>query len=106
MQQKVTVRMDYLVPQSRGNNEHTPIDDGSGGSRGNGLDMANTTADVREKSFASGGCGSRGKRRISRWNHRAAHELGKVVDVLQTNLIWLVVNARCGQKDARNFIGA
>src|SRR5271155_2919595 len=103
MQQKITVGMDYLVSQSGGNNEHTAIDDGSGRSRGNGLNMANIATDVREKSLASGGGGGRGKRRVTRRNQRAAYELGKVVDVLQAKVVRLVVDARRGQKDGRNL---
>src|SRR5580658_8645206 len=101
MQQKIAVGMDYLVSQSGGNYEHTAIDDGSGRSRGNGLNMANIATDVCEKSLASGGGGGRGKGRVSRRNHRAAYELGKVVDVLQAEIVRLVVDARRGQKDSR-----
>src|ERR1700677_626126 len=95
--------MDYFIPQSCWNNEHAAIDDRSGRSRGNGLDMANIATDVREESFTSNSGGSRSQRRVSRRNHRAAYELGKVVDVLQAKVIRLVVNARRGQKNRRNF---
>src|ERR1700749_1162312 len=95
--------MDYLVSQSGGNNEHPAVDDGSGRSRGNDWDMADIAPDVREQSLASGGGGGRGERRVSRGNHRAAYELGKVVDVLQAKVIRLVIHARRGQKNRRNF---
>src|SRR5271168_87161 len=103
MQQKITVGMDYLVPQSGGNNEHAAIDDRSGRSRGNALDMANIATDVRKDSFTSNGGGSRSKRRVSRRYHRAADELREVVDVLQAKVIRLVVDARRGQEDGRNL---
>ena len=52
--------------------------------------MANTAAGLPEKSFASQGCGRRGEHGVSRWNHSAAYELSKVVDVSQAQAIWLI----------------
>src|SRR5260370_5907958 len=87
MQQKVAEGMDDLIPQSVRNNKHAAIDNRPCRSCGNGLDMANTATDPTEKFSASYGCGCRGKRGVAGWNHLAAYELSKVVDVSQAKVI-------------------
>src|SRR5580692_4478813 len=51
-------------------------------------------------------CRSCCKRYVTRWNHGAAYELSKVIDVSQAKVIWLVVNARGGVKNLSNLRGA
>ena len=46
-----------------------------------------------------GGCG---KRCVSRWGHRAAHELSKVIDVSQAKIIWLIFYACRRVEDRSN----
>src|ERR1700722_9339424 len=106
MQQKVTKGMDDFIPQSGRHGKHAAVHHGSGGSRHNGLDMANTTTDMREKSLAPHGGGGRGELRVPGWNHRAAYELGKVVDVGQAKLIRLIVDALGTQKNVGDLVGA
>jgi hypothetical protein len=103
VQQKVTEGMDDLIPQSRWNDKHAAVYDCPGRRRGNALDVTDTTTDLRKERLTSEGGGGRSKRRVSRRNHRAAYELSKVVDVGQAKVVWLIVNARSGQKHLSNF---
>ena len=103
MQQKVTERMDDFIPESLWNGKHTTIDNCPLRGRGDGLHMANTTTDPTEECLALYGCGGRGKRCVSRWSHRAAHELSKVVDVSQAEVIWLIFYACRRVEDGSNI---
>ena len=62
--------------------------------------------ELSEESSALQGCGGRGKHCISRWNHSAAYELSKVVDVSQAKLIRLIFNASRSVEDGGNVRGA
>src|SRR5260370_31431757 len=106
MQQKVAEGMDDLVPQRVWDNKHAAIDHSPCGSRGNGLDMADTAADPTEKVCASYGCGGCGERCVSRWSHRAAYELSKVVDVSQAKVIRLIFRVLCGLENRSDVRGA
>src|SRR5277367_1342486 len=106
MEQKVTERMDDFGAQSLWNSEHAAIDHCPWRSRGDGLHMADAATELGEESSAFQGRGGRGKHRISRWNHSAAYELSKVVDVSQAKLIWLIFNARRSVEDGGNVRGA
>src|SRR5580692_1958659 len=106
MQQKVTERMDDFIPKSLWNSKHATIDNCPWRGRGDGLHMANTTTDPTEECLTLYGCGGCGKRRVSRWNHRAPHELSKVVDVSQAKVIWLIFDARRSVEDGSNIGGA
>src|SRR5271170_4050073 len=94
MQQKITKRMDDFIPESLWNSKHATIDNCPWRGRGDGLHMANTTTDPTEKCLTFCGCGGCGERCVSRWDHRTAHELSKVVDVSQAKVIWLIFHAR------------
>src|SRR5260370_1062334 len=98
--------MDDLIPQSVWNNKHATIDHRPRRGRGNGFHMANTATDAPEKLSASHSCGGRGKRCVSRWNHSAAYELSKVVDVCQTKIIWLIFRIFRGLENRGNVRGA
>src|SRR3984885_9545245 len=47
--------------------------------------------------------GGRGKHCVSRWNHSAAYELSKVVDVSQSEIIWLIFHAGRSVEDGSNI---
>ena len=96
---KVAKGMDYFVSQSFWNRKHATIDHRPDRSRGNGFHMADVATDLAEKLLPVQGCGGRGKRCVARWNHRAAYELSKVVDVRQAEFIWLIVEARRGHEE-------
>jgi hypothetical protein len=68
--------------------------------------MADATTDAPEKFSASYGCGGRGKRCVSRWNHRAAYELSKVVDVSQAEVIGLIFRVLRGLENGSHVGGA
>ena len=106
MQQKVAERMDDLIPQSLWNDKHAAIDNRPCWSRGNGFHMTNTATDAPEKFSASYGCGRRGKRCVAGWNHRAAYELSKMVDVGQAKVIWLIFWVLCGLENCSHVCGA
>src|SRR3984957_1475025 len=106
MQQKVTERMNDFRAQSLWNSEHPAIDHCPWRRRGDGLHMADAATELGEESSAFQGCGGRGKHCVSRWNHSAAYELSKVVDVSQAKLIWLIFNARRSVEDGGNVRGA
>src|SRR5204863_8575016 len=91
MQQEIAKRMDDFISEGLWNNKHAPVNDGPCRGRGNGFNMANTTTDPHEKFSASYGGGGRSKRCVSRWNHRAAYELSKVVDVSHAKVIRLIL---------------
>src|SRR5271170_3435242 len=93
MQQKVTERMDDFSAQGLWNSERPAIDHCPWRGRGDGLHMADAATELGEKYLTFYGCGGRGKRCVSRRDHRAAYELSKVVDVSQAKLIWLIFNA-------------
>src|SRR3984885_6358099 len=103
MQQKVTERMDDFIPESLWNGKHTTIDNCPLRGRGDGLHMANTTTDPTEECLGLYGCGGRGKRCVSRRSHRAAHELSKVGDVSQAEVIWLIFYACRRVEDGSNI---
>src|SRR5271154_3450438 len=75
MEQKVTERMDNFSPQSLWNSEHPAIDPCPWRGRGDGLHMADAATELGEKYLTFYGCGGRGKRCVSRRDHRAAYEL-------------------------------
>src|SRR5271156_6366369 len=106
MQQEVTERMDDFISESLWNSKHATIDNCPWRGRGDRLHMANTTTDSTEKFLAFYGCGGRGKRCVSRWNHRTAYELSKVIDVSQAKVIWLIFYACRRVEDGSNVRGA
>src|SRR5260370_26114634 len=106
MQQEVAERMDDLIPQSVWNNKHAAIDNRPCGSRDKGFHMADTATNTPEKFSASDGCRGCGKRCVSGWNHRAAYELSKVVDVRQAKVIRHIFRVLRGLQNRRDVRGA
>ena len=89
-----------LFPSAAGTVNVLPSMSVPAGAVVNGLDMANvlqpTCAKRASPRMASGVAASTS---VSGRSHRAAYELGKVVDVLHAKIIYLIVDARCGQEE-------
>src|ERR1700723_2583956 len=98
--------MDDLIRQSLRNRKLATIDHRSSRRRGNSFYMAGAATKPAKELLALDSSRSCSKRYISRWNHRAAYELSKVIDVSQAKFIWLIVNARRSVKNLSNFHGA
>ena len=107
MQQIVSERMDDLIPKGLRNSKLTTIDNRSSGRRDDGFYVAGAATQPAEtdddRSESSRSCC---KRYVARWDHGAAYELSKVIDVSQAKVIWLIVNARRGVKNLSNLRGA
>src|ERR1700761_2548052 len=106
MQQIVAKGVDDFVSQGLGNRKRAAVDHRAGRSRGDGFHMADIATKGPEKFSASFGSGGRGEHCISRWNHGAAYELSEVVDVSQAEFVWLIVDARRGQKNSSDLRGS
>src|ERR1700687_4841025 len=106
MQQEVAKGVDYFIPQGLRNSEHPTIDGRPYRSRRYGFDVANIATDPPEELFTFQGCGRRSKHCVARWNHCAAYELSKMVDVSQTKVIWLIFRVRRSLEHCRNVLGA
>src|SRR5579864_7995374 len=98
--------MNYFIPQGFRNSENATIDDRPYRSRRHGFDVANTATDLPEKLFTFQGCGRRSEHCVARWNHCAAYELSKVVDVIQAKVVRLIFRVRRGLEHRCNVLGA
>src|ERR1700758_2380514 len=98
--------MNYFIPQRLRNSEHASIDDRPCRGRRYGFDVANTATDPSEKLFTFQGCWRCGKHCVAWWNHCAAYELSKVVDISQAKVVRLIFWVRRGLEHCRNVLGA
>src|SRR5271166_2571399 len=103
MQQIVSERMDDLVAQGLWNRKRATIHNRSSGRSDDGFYMAGAATQPPEKVLTLESSRSCCKRYVARWNHGAAYELSKVVDVSQAKVVWLIVNARRGVKNLGNL---
>src|SRR5580700_11455516 len=98
--------MNCFIPQGLRNSEHPTIDNCPCRSRRYGFDVADTTTDLPEKPSTFQGCWGCSQYCVAWWNHCAAYELSKVVDVSQAKVIWLIFRVRRGLEHCRNILGA
>src|SRR3984957_17225933 len=106
MDQEVTEGMNYFIPQSVWNRKHPTIDDRPYRSRRDGFDVADITTDLPEKLSTFQGCWRCCKHCVAWWNHCAAYELSKVVDISQAKVVRLIFRVRRGLEHSRNVLGA
>src|ERR1700739_4595838 len=106
MEQEVAKGVNYFTPQRLRNREHATIDDRPYRSRRHRFDVANITTDPPEKLSTLQGCWRCSKHCVAWWNHRAAYELSKVVDVSQPKAVRLIFRVRRGLEHCRNVLGA
>src|ERR1700687_2128195 len=106
MQQEVAKGVDYFIPQGLRNSEHPTIDGRPYRSRRYGFDVANIATDPPEELFTFQGCGRRSKHCVARWNHCAAYELSKMVDVSEAKVVRLIFRVLRGLEHCRNILGA
>src|SRR5580704_1968578 len=98
--------MNCFIPQGLRNSEHPTIDNCPCRSRRYGFDVADTTTDLPEKPSTFQGCWGCSQYCVAWWNHCAAYELSKVVDVSQAKVIWLIFRVRRSLEHCRNVFGA
>src|SRR5690242_5064495 len=106
MQQIVAKRMDDFIPQGLRDCKRAAVDHRSGRRGGDGFHMADITTEPPEYFSTLFGCGGRGERFVSRWDHCAAYELSKVVDVSQAKLIGVIFRVLRDFKNCRGILRA
>src|ERR1700726_1321476 len=98
--------MNCFIPQGLRNSEHPTIDNRPCRGRRYGFDVADTTTDLPEKLSTFQGCWGCGKYCVAWWNHCAAYELSKVVDISQAKVVRLIFRVRRGLEHCRNVLRA
>src|SRR5271166_2988506 len=106
MQQIVSERMDDLVAQGLWNRKRATIHNRSSGRSDDGFYMAGAATQPPEKVLTLESSRSCCKRYVARWNHGAAYELSKVVDVSQAKVIRLIFRVSRGLENRSDVFGA
>ena len=105
MQQKITVRVDHLVPQCVRDAEHPAIDRGSRRCGGDGGPVAEGTSNLGEDLLSRLRRRASQQLRIHGWRCGTAHERSKVVDVLHADVIGFIFGILRGLAEGRGISG-
>src|SRR4029077_18555643 len=91
VQQVVTVRMKYLLPERFRNDVLSAVDCRARRRGGQSRDVANVAADFGEQHFASLGCGGRRLLSVARGGFGRAYEACEAINVQKTVCALFVV---------------